>query len=387
MHLYGLFLFLDGKFYRFFGYIPVNSLLMPDYLNYDLESYYYELDQELIAQHPSPERTDSRLLVLDSRTGSIKTDVFERLADYLDPGSLLVANNTRVLPARLEGQKKTGGRVEFLLLTPLPLIDSQGAGPEKKAVVECLLKASRRIRSGEKIFFPGEVSFRVLENASMGRTTGELFWKGNLADYFIKNGHVPLPPYIQRNDEKADLDRYQTVYSSEDKLGSVAAPTAGLHFSPRMRENLAKAGFGWTEVTLYVGYGTFSPVRDKDIRMHKMHPEYIEVTREAADSIREAKARGQKTVAVGTTTARTLESVHVSQEKMTAYRGWTDLFIYPGYRFREVDQLITNFHLPRSSLMMMVSALAGRENILRAYEQAQQEKFRFFSYGDAMVII
>ncbi len=249
-----------------------------------------------------------------------------------------------------------------------------------------MLKASRRVKPGEQIFFPEGVSFRVLENASMGRTTGELFWKGNLADFFIKNGHVPLPPYIQRDDEKSDLDRYQTVYSSEDKLGSVAAPTAGLHFSPQLKESLADAGFGWTEVTLYVGYGTFSPVRSRDIRTHKMHPEYIEVSSEAAADINEAGARGGKIVAVGTTTARTLESVCASREKMTAHRGWTDLFIYPGYRFKAVDQLITNFHLPGSSLIMMVSALAGRENILRAYQKARQEKFRFFSYGDAMVI-
>ncbi|MFP4108094.1 MAG: tRNA preQ1(34) S-adenosylmethionine ribosyltransferase-isomerase QueA [Desulfonatronovibrio sp.] len=360
---------------------------MPNSPDYDLDSYHYELEQELIAQHPSPARTDSRLLILDSRTGSYKIDMFQHLDDYLDSGSLLVANNTRVLPARLEGQKATGGRVEFLLLTPLPLIVPEDTGQGKKAVVECLLKASRRVRPGEEIFFPAGVGFRVLENADMGRTTGELIWKGNLADYFIKYGHVPLPPYIQRKDEEADLDRYQTVYSSENKLGSVAAPTAGLHFSPQLRERLAGAGFGWTEVTLYVGYGTFSPVRSRDIRTHKMHPEYIEVSSEAAANINEARARGDKIVAVGTTTVRTLESVCVSRKKMTAYRGWTDLFIYPGYRFKAVDQLITNFHLPGSSLIMMVSALAGRENILRAYQKARKEKFRFFSYGDAMVIV
>ncbi len=374
---------------KYSGFLPdniINYQVMPNLLDYELDSYDYELEQELIAQHPSPGRTDSRLMVLDSKTGSTSISSFEFLADYLTPGSLLVANNTRVLPARLEGRKETGGKVEFLLLTPLPLIEPRSLGSVKNAVVECLLKASRRPGPGERITFPAGASFEVLENKFMGRARGELAWSGDLADYFIKHGQVPLPPYIQRNDEDSDYDRYQTVYASEGKLGSVAAPTAGLHFSPRLREKLQWAGFGWAEVTLYVGYGTFSPVRHKDIRQHKMHPEYIEVSEDAATCIAQAMEEGRKIVAVGTTTVRTLESVRAACDRMTFYRGWTDLFIYPGYKFKVIDLLITNFHLPRSSLMMMVSALAGRDNIVRAYQRARQERFRFFSYGDAMLI-
>jgi S-adenosylmethionine:tRNA ribosyltransferase-isomerase len=360
---------------------------MPDSADYDLDSYHYELEPELIAQHPKASRTESRLLVLDKKSGRSELSAFKSLGDYLTPGSLLVANNTRVLPARLVGRKETGGKVEFLLLTPLPLIEPVQGKNTKKALVECLLKSSRRPRPGEQIHFSHGVSFKILENSFMGKALGELYWTDDLARYFIENGRVPLPPYIQRPDEQSDHDRYQTVYSSDEKLGSVAAPTAGLHFSPGFRENLIKSGFGWTEVTLYVGYGTFSPVRVKDIREHKMHPEYIEVTDETAGKIFQAKAAGKKITAVGTTTARTLESLGVPQENTAGYRGFTDLFIYPGYRFRVVDQLITNFHLPGSSLMMMVSALAGRENILKAYQKARKEKFRFFSYGDAMLII
>lgn len=364
----------------------IKRMVMPDSADYDLNSYDYELEQELIAQHPRAERTESRLLVLDKKSGATKLSMFKALGEHLSPGSLLVANNTRVLPARLQGRKETGGRVEFLLLTPLPLIEPLEQRDGKTAKVECLLRASKRPRPGELILFPHGVSFKVLENSSMGRTRGLLFWTGELADYFIKNGRIPLPPYIQRQAEESDFDRYQTTYASQEKIGSVAAPTAGLHFSPGFREALIRSGFGWAEVTLYVGYGTFSPVRSGDIRQHRMHPEYIEVTGDNAEIIRQARPEGKKIVAVGTTTARTLESLGVPRENPTGYRGITDLFIYPGYRFKVVDQLITNFHLPKSSLMMMVSALAGRENILRAYQKAREEKFRFFSYGDAMLI-
>ncbi len=373
-------------FYGFFFNYDVNGMFMPDFTDYDLNSYAYELEPELIAQHPSQARSESRLLILDRERGETKTSMFDNLARHLSPGSLLVANNTRVLPARLEGRKQTGGRVEFLLLTPLPLIEPKKHTSGKKAVVECLLKSSRRAKPGELIHFSRDFSFKVLENLSMGRTAGEFFWTGDLAEFFINNGRMPLPPYIQRPDQQMDHQRYQTVYASEHKLGSVAAPTAGLHFSPRLREELKQSGFGWAEVTLYVGYGTFSPVRAADIREHTMHPEYIEITAQSAETIRQAMDSGKKIVAVGTTTARTLESFGVPRKNTAGYRGWTDIFIYPGYRFKVVDQLITNFHLPGSSLIMMVSALAGRENILRAYERARKEKFRFYSYGDAMLI-
>ncbi|MFW5731463.1 MAG: tRNA preQ1(34) S-adenosylmethionine ribosyltransferase-isomerase QueA, partial [Desulfonatronovibrionaceae bacterium] len=298
----------------------------------------------------------------------------------------LVVNNTRVLPARLRGLKDTGGRVEFLLLTPLPLITPAESGSKSRARLECLLKCSRGPRAGSTVHFPDGAQFVVHEHQSMGRCAGEFFWSGNLADYFIRNGNMPLPPYIQRPDRDSDRERYQTVYAAEDKNGSVAAPTAGLHFTPDLREKLERLGFGWAEVTLYVGYGTFSPVRTADIRDHKMHAEYIEVSPENARTVQQAREKGRKVVAVGTTSARTLESLGTQQQILTGYRGWTDLFIYPGYRFKVVDQLITNFHLPKSSLMMMVSALAGRKNILNAYEQAKEQGFRFFSYGDAMFI-
>ncbi len=359
---------------------------MPILPDYDLDSYSYDLEQELIAQYPRPARSESRLMVLDKKSGTTKLSMFEELGKLLSPGSLLVANNTRVLPARLTGRKETGGKVEFLLLTPLPLIEPNEEDMGKKALVECLLKASRRPGPGERIFFSQNVSFRVIENAPMGRSKGELFWTGDLAGYFIENGHVPLPPYIQRRDDRSDHERYQTVYASDQKLGSVAAPTAGLHFSPEFRNQLMSLGFGWSEVSLYVGYGTFSPVRNRDIRQHRMHPEYIEVTDKTAAIIRQTLSQGKKIVAVGTTTARTLESLDVPLENFAGHRGFTDLFIYPGYRFKVIDQLITNFHLPGSSLMMMVSALAGRENILKAYQRAREERFRFFSYGDAMLI-
>lgn len=359
---------------------------MPSLADYNLSSYEFELEQELIAQHPSQKREDSRLLVLNKKTGSTESSRFELIDQYLSSGSLLVVNNTRVLPARLVGSKKTGGRVEFLLLTPLPLIKPEVSGSSKKADIECLIKSSKRPKPGDELSFPGNVIFKVQENASMGRTRGELFWTGDLARYFIDYGRIPLPPYIQRQDNESDHERYQTIYSSEEKIGSVAAPTAGLHFTPELKELLSKCGIGWAEVTLYVGYGTFSPVRVKDIREHKMHPEYIEIKQDAAEKIRQSKDAGHKIVAVGTTTVRTLESVISLQGRMESYSGWTDLFIYPGFKFSIVDQLITNFHLSGSSLMMMVSALAGRENILKAYQMARSEKFRFFSYGDAMLI-
>ncbi|WP_244147342.1 tRNA preQ1(34) S-adenosylmethionine ribosyltransferase-isomerase QueA [Desulfonatronovibrio hydrogenovorans] len=355
-------------------------------MDYDLESYDYELPPDLIAQYPCPDRPDSRLMVLDRATGKSTSCRFLDIKEHLVPGSLLVANNTRVLPARLTGKKASGGKVEFLLLTPLPLITPQRDGLEKTALVDCLLKASKHPRPGQWIEFSTDTRFKILERGEMGRARGELRWKGDLVRFFIENGRVPLPPYIQRKDDQNDHDRYQTVYASEDKIGSVAAPTAGLHFSPEFKDELEASGFGWAEVTLYVGYGTFSPVRCRDIREHPMHPEYIEVSPEAASRIREARKAGAKIVGIGTTTARTLESVGVPGEKMTAHQGWTDLFIYPGYKFKVIDQLVTNFHLPRSSLLMMVSALAGRECILNAYNEAGRQGFRFFSYGDAMFI-
>lgn len=360
---------------------------MPDAEDFKLESYQYDLDEKLIAQHPCSERSESRLMVLDRQNTTVSLSSFSRLAEHLEPGSLLMVNDTKVLPARINGHKDTGGKVEFLLLTPLPLIKPQESGYEKSAEVECLLKASKRPKIGQKIFFAHGVSFTVLQNLSMGRTKGRLFWTGDLASYFVDCGHVPLPPYIQRPDSHVDADRYQTVYSSNSKLGSVAAPTAGLHFTPGFKDSLIKAGYEWAAVTLYVGYGTFSPVRSSDIRQHKMHPEYIEVSAASAQAVKRARHEGRKVVAVGTTTVRTIESASAQLTNGQGFQGWTDLFIYPGYKFQVVDQLITNFHLPGSSLIMMISALAGREMVMGAYARARDEGFRFYSYGDAMLII
>ncbi|HCU69547.1 MAG TPA: tRNA preQ1(34) S-adenosylmethionine ribosyltransferase-isomerase QueA, partial [Desulfomicrobium sp.] len=291
-----------------------------------------------------------------------------------------------VLPARLIGRKESGGRAEFLLLTPLSLIEPQ-TGPDggSTAEVEGLLKASKGPRPGEPLHFDG-LELLVLEKGEFGRSRVRLNWRGELADHFLKLGHIPLPPYIRREDKGEDRDRYQTVYSRDDKLGSVAAPTAGLHFTPEIMAALEARGIRTAEVTLYVGYGTFSPVRCDDIREHVMHAEYAEVPEETAEAIARARAEGRPVVAVGTTTTRTLESMATHLGGIGPFRGWTDIFIRPGYSFKVVDQLITNFHLPRSSLIIMVSTLAGRRRIIDAYTHAVRHGFRFFSYGDAMLI-
>ncbi len=352
----------------------------------DLHNYFYDLPQEQIAGKPSSQRTQSRILVMDKYTGDLTEDIFQNIARYLEPGSLLVANNSRVLPARVWGRKESSGAVEFLLLTPLPLVRAETCGREKVAQVECLLRASRRPKPGTWIHLGEEVRLRVLENLSRGKARGELYWTGDLGSFFVRRGHMPLPPYIKREDTPEDHERYQTVYADSDKLGSVAAPTAGLHFSEGLREELLQKGLDWTEVCLYVGYGTFSPIRTRDVREYRMHPEYIEVGEEAAAKIRRAKEQGRKIVAVGTTTVRTLESVYKFKQDTVSFKGWTDLFIYPGFKFQVVDQMITNFHLPGSSLLLMVAAFAGRKNILAAYESARDRGFRFYSYGDAMLI-
>ncbi|WP_291319570.1 tRNA preQ1(34) S-adenosylmethionine ribosyltransferase-isomerase QueA [Desulfonatronospira sp.] len=354
--------------------------------DFDLKNYDYDLDPARIASRPAPGRGESRLLVLDRQGGDIQEARFENIDQYLEPGSLLVVNNSKVLPARLMGRKESSGAVEFLLLTPLPLISPARENGEKKARVECLVRASRRPRPGDWIYFAENVRFRLTKELAQGRAMGDLFWTGDLGDYFVRFGHVPLPPYIKRQDEPQDVQRYQTVYADPDKQGSVAAPTAGMHFTPQLRQRLEDMGCMWAEVCLYVGYGTFSPVKSKDIRQHVMHPEYIEVGLQAARSIRSAQVEGRKVVAVGTTTVRTLESVCRMRGRVEPFTGWTDLYIYPGFRFEAVDQLITNFHLPKSSLLIMVSAFTGRQKIFYSYKYARDEGFRFFSYGDAMFI-
>ncbi|MDC0336472.1 tRNA preQ1(34) S-adenosylmethionine ribosyltransferase-isomerase QueA, partial [Pseudodesulfovibrio sp.] len=294
--------------------------------------------------------------------------------------------NSRVIPARIFGTKPTGGKCEFLLLTPLPLIEPEEKEGWITAPAEGLLKASKTPKPGTTITFADDFRLVAKEAGHFGRWQVELQWKGDLTELFQEHGHLPLPPYIKRPDSDEDKERYQTTYADTSKTGSVAAPTAGLHFTPEYRQRLADKGFGWAEVTLYVGYGTFSPVRCEDIREHQMHHEYIEIPEATAKAIRTAKAQGRPIIAVGTTSARTLEGMFRECGEIAKFQGETDIFISPGYEFNVIDGIITNFHLPESSLIIMISALAGRKTILSAYGYALKNDFRFFSYGDAMLI-
>lgn len=358
----------------------------PDYL---LSSYDYHLPEERIAQEPAPGRDASRLMLLDRSSGKPALKNFKELPDLLPPNALLVANNSRVLPARLYGAKPTGGRVEFLLLTPLPILNvqnSEGSG-WFKAKAQGLIRSSKGPKPGGKVIFSDDFHLTVIEPLEFGRCKVELHWRGVLPELFVKLGHQPLPPYIKRPDTPDDAVRYQTVYSDVSKTGSVAAPTAGLHFTPELRSRLADKGFGWTSVTLYVGYGTFSPVREDDIRRHEMHAEYVEISRETADAVAKAKADGRPVVAVGTTSVRALEGAYLANNGPGPFKGWIDMFIYPGFHFNVTDHMLTNFHLPKSSLLMMISAFADRNTVLAAYDRAVKEGFRFFSYGDAMLIL
>lgn len=381
-----------------------------------LESYRFHLPEDQIAQHPAPERGGSRLLVLDRRgagAGTLNHARFADLCDHLPEGCLLVANNSKVLPARLLGLRPTGGKVEFLLLTPLPLLEGlaggdAGAGSRRDSTgeglrdegegwrsvpAEGLLRASKKIRTGDVMDFGPHLRVEVIQPGDFGRSAVRLHWMGDLRQLFLQQGHLPLPPYIRREtgaatpDAQEDRDRYQTVYADDSRLGSVAAPTAGLHFTDDLRARLAATDRQWAEVTLYVGYGTFSPVRCADIRQHAMHREYIEVGEATAAAIRAAKAEGRPVVTVGTTSTRTLEGTVRACGEVRAFTGWTDIFIKPGYRFTVADHIITNFHLPESSLLMLVSAFAGRTRVLSAYAEAVARGYRFFSYGDAMLLL
>jgi S-adenosylmethionine:tRNA ribosyltransferase-isomerase len=355
-----------------------------------LESYDYDLPEESIAQHPAGERGESRLLIYERTSGSMREGRFSEIGAFLPPGSLLVANNSRVLPARIRGRRSSGGRVEFLLLSPLPLLLGNAVEGDDgwfSTQAEGLLRSSKGLGTGERMEFGEGLELEILRKEEYGRAQVLLSWKGELAAHFLVRGEVPLPPYIRRNPGAEDEERYQTVYAATGRLGSVAAPTAGLHFTPGLRDELARGGHQWAEVTLYVGYGTFSPIRVGDVDNHTMHKEYVQVTEEAARAVSEAKNAGRPVVAVGTTTVRVLESVVAMRGGLEPYEGWTDLYIRPGFRFGAVDHLITNFHLPKSSLLVMVSAFAGRENVLACYERAKASGMRFFSYGDAMLIL
>ncbi len=354
--------------------------------DYLLKSYDFELPEDQIAQSPADRRDGSRLLVLDREADKCTPMNFTDLIDQLPENALLVANNSRVIPARIFGMKPTGGKCEFLLLTPLPLIKPVEEDGWFQAPAEGLLRASKTPKPETVIQFSDDFRLVAKEAGHFGRWQVELQWRGDITTLFQEHGHLPLPPYIKRPDSDADKERYQTTYSDKTKTGSVAAPTAGLHFTPELRQKLKDRGFEWAEVTLYVGYGTFSPVRCEDIRQHQMHSEYIEVPEATAEAIRRAKAEGRPVFAIGTTSARTMEGMFREVGKVSEFKGETDIFICPGYEFNVIDGILTNFHLPESSLIIMISALAGRNTILSAYEMALTNSFRFFSYGDAMLI-
>ena len=335
--------------------------------------FYYELPEELIAQDPLTDRSSSRLMVLDKSDGHIEHKIFRDITGYLNPGDCLVLNDTKVIPARLLGAKKdTGGAVEILLLKRLSA-DSW----------ECLVRPGKKMRRGAEVEFgDGMLTGRITDQKDDGNRIVEFKYDGIFEEILDKLGTMPLPPYITH--KLADPTRYQTVYAKYD--GSAAAPTAGLHFTPELLKEIEDKGIRIAYVTLHVGLGTFRPVKEDDILDHKMHSEWYEVTKETADIINSAKASGGRIICVGTTSTRTIESVADDSGAVHPGTGETDIFIYPGYRFKALDALITNFHLPESTLVMLVSALAGRENVLNAYKCAVEERYRFFSFGDAMFI-
>ena len=336
--------------------------------------FFYDLPEELIAQDPLEDRTASRLLVLDRKTGVVKHKIFSDVIDYLNKGDCLVINNTRVIPARLIGEKEgTGGKVEVLLL-------------KRRAndVWETLVKPGKKLRPGARVIFgDGRLKAEILEIAEEGNRLVRFYYEGIFEEILDSLGEMPLPPYITHKLE--DKEMYQTVYAKYD--GSAAAPTAGLHFTKELLSRIEEKGIKIASITLHVGLGTFRPVKVDDVNNHHMHTEWYEVNAEAADIINETKRNGGRVICVGTTSCRTIESVADENGYMKAKTGETDIFIYPGYKFKVMDGLITNFHLPESTLVMLVSAFAGKENVLAAYETAVKERYRFFSFGDAMILI
>ncbi len=352
-------------------------------LSFRLGDYDFELPPELIAQRPAPRREDSRLLVLDRARNSIEHSRFRSIGNFLDRGDLLVINDTRVVRARLACRKQSGGRAELLVLDPYKT-PADGAGQG----YTCLVKASKGVRTGQVLHL--EDGTRAEIAAPLGNGKALVRFPGGEAIFDIlgRLGEVPLPPYIVRRPGCAPVDDsscYQTEYAQ--KPGAVAAPTAGLHFSRSLLEELSAAGIETAAVTLHVGYGTFAPLRCEDIREHRMHSEFFEVGAEAADAVCRAKREGRRVVAVGTTVVRTLEYIYSRRGRIEACSGSCDHYIYPGYRFRVIDRMVTNFHLPGSSLILLVSAFAGRAAILDAYAEALRERYRFYSYGDAMLIV
>ncbi|MBW1781736.1 MAG: tRNA preQ1(34) S-adenosylmethionine ribosyltransferase-isomerase QueA [Deltaproteobacteria bacterium] len=349
----------------------------------DIEAYNYQLPHELIAQVPARERDHSRLFVVDRSNGSFSHNQFFDLPELLLPGDLLVVNNTRVVPARIFGHKESGGRVEILVL------EHPGTNENRPSTRLCLMKASRRPRCGNRLFFDTDVSGEVTSVLDNGLVKIRFGGSKGIDRLLYEKGCLPLPPYIKRGEDMAlaglDRERYQTVYAERE--GAVAAPTAGLHFTAGLLDKLQKRGISLASLTLHVGYGTFRPVKVTDIRQHRLGDEYYAITPKTADKIRETKKRGGRIVAVGTTVVRALESASNPDGSVLPGEGKTDLLITPGFVFHVVDLLITNFHLPKSSLLFLVSALAGLDLIKRAYQEAIEKRYRFYSYGDAMLIV
>ncbi len=333
------------------------------------QDFWYDLPEELIAQTPSEQRDGARLLVMDRTTGNMAHRHFYDIIDYLNPGDCLVMNDSRVLPARLLGHRPTGGAVEVLLLRDLG-----------DNAWECLVKPGKKMQAGQEVIFGhGELTATVEEVREDGNRVVRFHYEGIFLEILERLGKMPLPPYIK--EELQDQERYQTVYSRE--LGSAAAPTAGLHFTKELLEKIREKGVTEAFVTLHVGLGTFRPVKAEEVTDHHMHSELCMMGEETAQLLNETRARGGRIVCVGTTSCRTLESLVNEDGSFSAKSRWTDIFIYPGYRFKAMDALITNFHLPESTLVMLVSAFAGREHILNAYAEAVREQYKFFSFGDA----
>ena len=335
--------------------------------------FYYDLPEELIAQDPLEDRSSSRLLILDKETGKTEHHIFKEIIDYLNPGDCLVINDTKVIPARLIGEKVgTGAKIEVLLLKR-----------KEKDVWETLVKPGKKMKVGAQVSFGGGLlTGEVIDVVEEGNRLIKFHYEGIFEEVLDQLGEMPLPPYITH--QLKDRNRYNTVYAKNE--GSAAAPTAGLHFTPELLDAIQKKGVDIARVTLHVGLGTFRPVKVEDVTEHHMHSEFYQVDEEAAEKINRAKDGAGRVICVGTTSCRTIESAADETGHLKPCSGWTEIFIYPGYKFKMLDCLITNFHLPESTLIMLVSALAGKEHVMAAYEEAVKEKYRFFSFGDAMFI-
>ena len=333
-----------------------------------LSDFDYNLPKELIAKYPVEPRDECRLMILDKEKKVIEHKIFKEIKNYLEKGDLLVLNDTKVIPARLIGYKKTGAKIEIFLLRPV-----------EENIWEALIKNIKRLKEGQEVIISEDFHVKLLEKHEEGKATVELIGK-NIKELIQKYGHIPLPPYIEREDEEKDKSLYQTVFAKRE--GAVASPTAGLHFTERLLEELENKGVKKSFITLHVGLGTFRPIKVEDITKHKMHEEYYHIPEETLESIEETKKRKKRVIAVGTTVVRALETYAQTLKP----EGFSDIFIYPPYKFKIVDALITNFHLPKSTLLLLVSAFAGRDFILKAYTEAIEKRYRFFSYGDAMFI-